>query len=363
MEVKSFVTQYVEIIHDLLWQKTEYITNIDVYVEYYKRYEAYIKHFDITDSLLRNQGSREKVIANEIRTQTGSKSLEKAKGELAKCLELDGLKFDEVKATCKGANKSFRYPKGLTVSPLERYRQKRVGDLEKITSLLHTVEDLFPESWIKDMDLQLFKQKDAASARQIIQFLPCQTAGIQLVPLFYKYIIARQVVSFKYHPFGKKPYTVFFSPFKLREYNNRWFLLGMSRSKDGNQHYTLCAVDRIESPVHVIPDFPYAEPPFDIDEYYADVVGVSRNPEDEPQDIILQVNDMRALGYICSKPIHPSQRVEGCRVTMRVVVNYELETRLWEFADRVEVLAPDELRHQLHQRALRALTMTNKDQD
>ena len=63
------------------------------------------------------------------------------------------------------------------------------------------------------------------------------------------------------------------------------------------------------------------------------------------------VEDIKTLEYIRTKPIHQSQKIEGNKVYYHVKDNYEFETRLFEFADKITIVKPKELKNKIINRA------------
>lgn len=61
-------------------------------------------------------------------------------------------------------------------------------------------------------------------------------------PIF-EAIVAKKVIEINYHPFGKDVRTVVVSPYHLKQYNNRWFLVAKRKDFDKMSNY---AIDRIE---------------------------------------------------------------------------------------------------------------------
>lgn len=110
-------------------------------------------------------------------------------------------------------------------------------------------------------------------------------------------------------------YTV--HPYYLKQYNNRWFLFGITE-QDKNNLINL-PLDRIGS-IEVV-DIPYIpNTKFNFEEYFEDVVGVSVPREGEPEKVVLKF-DKRQYPYIITKPLHPSQAIlddENCIVQLTV---------------------------------------------
>ena len=166
----------------------------------------------------------------------------------------------------------------------------------------------------------------------------------------FQAIINHRVVKFIYKPFGKLSRKVTVSPYFLKQYNDRWFLIGKRRDYDRLSHF---AFDRIESKQVEETSLRYEPCDEDFEDYFSDVVGVSVS--DAPaQKVVLKVDD-KVFGYIQTKPLHESQvprpvRLEDGRweITLkRVQNNFELRSIILSLGDEVEVIEPLELRNEI----------------
>lgn len=157
-------------------------------------------------------------------------------------------------------------------------------------------------------------------------------------------IVYKHVLSIDYHPaFGDvKTYKI--HPYHLKQYNNRWFLLGLL---DGNDFIMTLAIDRIES--FSVIDGGYIETDIDFNEYFDDVIGVTVHEGRDVEKIVLKF-DIKRLPYIRSKPLHHTQKIkdkdEGI-VEIKVIPNKELISLIMSFGEQVEVISPESLRGEI----------------
>lgn len=167
-------------------------------------------------------------------------------------------------------------------------------------------------------------------------------------------IVNRQALEICYHPFGKDAKEQVVSPYHLRQYNNRWFLIGKQDNYDGLTNY---AIDRIDGIKELgCKMFEPLDDDFNFDEFFEDVIGVS--VEDVPvEDVVLYANE-KAFNYIYTKPLHESQVARGERtedgrriVTLKVKDNYELRALLRSFGSQIEVIKPASLREEMKKEA------------
>ena len=161
-------------------------------------------------------------------------------------------------------------------------------------------------------------------------------------------------VKIRYQPFGKENASEsFVYPYLLKQYNNRWFLIG---KKEDDERVLNFAIDRINSVEMTRPMVGDELKKPNLDEHFKHVVGVSV-PKEGCRDVVFRT-DNRTYNYIRTKPLHNSQKIEridDCtwEVRLRVKINYELRALLRSFGDAIEVIEPKELRREMHEMAVR----------
>ena len=177
-------------------------------------------------------------------------------------------------------------------------------------------------------------------------------------PLFDA-IRKKTTVELRYQSFKMaEPLTLIVHPYYLKQYNNRWFLFCCNGDYTNLSNYPL---DRILSVklAHV----PYRDTDIDFDEYFADMIGVSRRNEQVPEDVVLCFPKDQ-YKYVATKPWHGSQKVvdeNDCTITLQfhVVLNYELEQKILSFGQYVEVISPMALRERIKDRLSQSLQQYN----
>lgn len=177
-------------------------------------------------------------------------------------------------------------------------------------------------------------------------------------PLFNA-IRKKTTVELRYQSFKmQEPQTLIVHPYYLKQYNNRWFLFCCNGDHTNLSNYPL---DRILSVklAHV----PYRETDIDFDEYFTDMIGVSRRNEQDPEDVVLRFPKDQ-YKYVATKPWHGSQKVveeKDSTITLQfhVVLNYELEQKILSFGQYVEVIYPISLRERIKDRLSQSLRQYN----
>lgn len=196
-------------------------------------------------------------------------------------------------------------------------------------------------------------------------------------PLFDA-IVKHQVVEVDYHRFGRPTRTRTIHPYQLRQYNNRWYLVGYEPRQKERFPFVVLPIDRMEDVRSKKEEFVPKPEDVDFDDYFYDIIGVSLNPESEPEEVLLKAV-YPAVWYIETRPIHPSQKVVTGQALDRLVEdglipgedpespttfkvfrlnlipNEELLHILLTYADQVEVLQPQYLREKIVERAQQIL--------
>ena len=95
-------------------------------------------------------------------------------------------------------------------------------------------------------------------------------------------------------------------------------------------------------------------PPVYLREHYRQVVGVIVLSDRELERVVFIAIPEQAF-YINTKPIHHSQRVlsvapEGTTFAIDVIPNFELESTLLSYGERVVLLEPESLQLQIKER-------------
>lgn len=186
--------------------------------------------------------------------------------------------------------------------------------------------------------------------KEVIQFEQNEfLKGLEYISPIYHAITYQKVLEIGYQGFKQeKPVKYIFHPQLLKQYNNRWFLIGMINE---SKHFTNLSLDRIHD-INELSNIAYRESSMNFDDLFEDVIGVSIPFDSKPKKIQIKVSDNLAP-YIFSKPIHGSQKVidrEKLIIEIEVFVNYELIALIMSHGDGLEILTPIDLRKELSEK-------------
>ena len=147
-----------------------------------------------------------------------------------------------------------------------------------------------------------------------------------------------------YQPFGKREFKEKVRPILIKEYNNRWFLLGKMENSPAD--YTAFAFDRIKK-LKILDEYFYPSEKDAVLRKLKEIVGISY-PVESKERVKLFVY-YPAAHYVKTKPIHTSQRIEketeeGMEISLNVRINYELKQVILQYMPNIRILSPESLR-------------------
>lgn len=243
------------------------------------------------------------------------------------------------------------------------FTKKLSEDEEKLLSeVLNTIgqfDGLDNFEWLDALKQRL----NISEGRRIISFANNPDLhNSNLLGKLFTTISNKVVINLSYHTFRdpENVKQVVLHPYLLKQYNNRWYLLGAA--EDG---YILnFALDRIDD-IEPMPSVKYMESDEGLEERFYDIVGVTLPQDAEVEKILLWVAETQ-YPYIETKPLHGSQRIikgaraeqlhkyygfeDGHFVEISCIVNTELKQLIASFIDQVVVLTPTTLRNEMAER-------------
>lgn len=169
--------------------------------------------------------------------------------------------------------------------------------------------------------------------------------GSEYLEPLIRAIREKQVVSIEYRRFSsEKAYMHILHPYLLKEYRNRWYLLGLNHQLNEIRTYGL---DRIISITPASSAIVYCQSDFDPASYFRSTIGIYA-PQTDPVRVILKFKSGQAH-YIITQPIHESQEIveetaDHVTFSLLVTPTYEFISMILGWGAEVEVVKPKELR-------------------
>lgn len=170
------------------------------------------------------------------------------------------------------------------------------------------------------------------------------------------------VIQLEYHTFSDKDKKkIVLHPYLLKQYNNRWYIIGAA---DNDKKILNFALDRIDN-VTPLPGVKFIPCRENLAERFENIVGVTLYEDRKIEHIVFWVSD-RSKDYVLTKPIHESQKHLNSHITDAIyekyphlkngtifsidcIPNYELIRELCSFGKELIVLEPSSIKNAIYQ--------------
>lgn len=225
-------------------------------------------------------------------------------------------------------------------------------DMTELTEAVGVLKQMtgFPAmSGVSDLVSRMEEQVSMASGNReplILMDRNDRLKGLEYVPILYDALKHKCTQEMTYQSFkAQKPSTFVFHPYVLKEFNNRWFVLGR---KPNSRYFNIFALDRIQN-LRSLPDVPYVKPAdFDAEKHFSEMVGVTRNENEKPQTVKFWASPMDSP-YFITKPVHHTQDVimknenGETLFSINVIINRELMRLFLGFGPGIKIIEPKAL--------------------
>jgi predicted DNA-binding transcriptional regulator YafY len=177
--------------------------------------------------------------------------------------------------------------------------------------------------------------------------------GTEHLASILRAIREKRRIRFAYSKYtGGKTKTYQLDPYLLKEYRNRWYVIGRNPEKEA---VVIFGLDRIEGLIEEGGERFERQADFDPDRYFKHSIGITAI-DDVPQEIHLRFSPLTGK-YVESQPLHHSQKLirndeTALDVSLYLCITHELLMQILSYGADVEVLKPASLRAQI-QRELR----------
>lgn len=228
---------------------------------------------------------------------------------------------------------------------------KEFAVLQSAINILQKVKGLPHYDWLEEIVPRLSRHfEKPMMKKEVIDFEDNKLLkGKHFLGDLFQYILEEKVLQVHYHPFTQPDIERWLiHPYYLKQHNNRWFCMAYVEQK--SQIQTL-ALDRIIDVNEI--SFPYKPNIYiDTEQYFKDLIGVTRFDTETLSLIHFRIAPGRAP-YIRTKPLHNSQLYlqkdenNWEYFSIEVIPNYELQAKILELGNHIEILSPEKLRTEI----------------
>lgn len=183
------------------------------------------------------------------------------------------------------------------------------------------------------------------SETQILQVEePLRTDSSRWLERLLQSIVEKNPLLVSYQGFGREEKEHELSAYLLKEYRNRWYVIGYSARAKNILVMALDRINRIEpSKGHYV-----QEKDFSPADFFRYSLGITQVHGTKPETVLLSFTNVQAP-YILSQPLHQSQKViketaTELRVSLNVYITAELRMAILSYGPEAIVLKPASLK-------------------
>ncbi|NJB82761.1 helix-turn-helix transcriptional regulator [Wenyingzhuangia aestuarii] len=248
----------------------------------------------------------------------------------------------DLEVTKQGRTAYYRYADPNFSINNQPMNETEAQQLKEALLTLNRIKGMPQFGWVEELTLKLEKDLDIhETPREILGFESNPyLKGLEHLNTLFHAILYEKVLIVGYQTFQKNEVEeISMHPQYLKQYNNRWFLLGTNSKY---KPVTTLAIDRIAF-IKETKDV-YEVSDIDFTERYEDIIGVTRGLDTEITKVTLHANPGLSA-YMVTKPLHGSQKKvslddHGFTFTIEVIPNYELEQQILSYGEAIKVLSP-----------------------
>ena len=230
-------------------------------------------------------------------------------------------------------------------------------DLGKMSEAVEFLKQFQGFSHFRELDGMIQKLEDHVFSQKtkrqpVIDFEKNENLkGLEFLDELYQAIIQKRTLKITYQSFkARQPNTFDFHPYLLKEFRNRWFLIGSIQDEKNILNIALDRMLKVEKS-----DTPYFKrPDFDAENWFKNVIGVTVSQTLPTEEVLLFLEHQQAK-YILTKPLHWSQKEVkrdklGVTISLNVQLNFELEKDILGLGELVRVISPRRLKSSIKKR-------------
>ena len=163
---------------------------------------------------------------------------------------------------------------------------------------------------------------------------PTASYGMEWFDLIYKAIIERSVLRIQYEAYGEEAIDFEISPYLLKEYRNRWYLVGLKHEHNNELVYSY-GLDRIKNITQSAENYLDFADGFDPAAFFENSFGNTIRHNQNPLNLILKFNRLNKF-YIISNPLHHSQEIikqtnNSLTIKLKVYESHELNMAILSY--------------------------------
>lgn len=223
-------------------------------------------------------------------------------------------------------------------------------DIDNLTEVVNTLKQYKNYSHLGDV-LKIIEKIEAIIAinpgpsNTLVEFETSDklVKGITWLKQIFDAVVQKRVIELTIREVNDSITQIVIHPYFLKEYNNEWYLYGISEPK---HELIVVPVQKIAAISPQIVTF--LENDVYLPEYFKALIGITPGDSSKPVQVTLKVTSKLVAEFKYS-PIHDTQEIvdlgdDGALVNFKVIINRDLLEIILKYGSLIKVEAPDKLR-------------------
>lgn len=208
--------------------------------------------------------------------------------------------------------------------------------------------DKFSDAVTRILASSVLRKINTTDSKRYIQVAEVtEGAGIEWLETIYNAIIDKKALKLHYKSFGEHISVKTISPYMLKEYRNKWYMIAYAKEIKHDNKTILFKLGRIEQ-LEESDEGYYIDPKFNQEKYFKYTLGVFHLHDSTPIDVKLKLTGPIA-NLVSEDRIHPSMEIlnkneKEMMIQIRVYDTPELHSLILGFGENAEVMEPSDLR-------------------
>lgn len=245
------------------------------------------------------------------------------------------------------ANRGYEYTNAEYSLIGVSLRQEEVDAISEAIDVIRyiggtRISDKFNHAVEKILSSTLERTNSDEEIIPVIQtMVPPVSRGFEHIEVFYKACREHIPTSFIHFSYKKRKFNhILLHPFLIKEFENRWYVIGYSEQHDAIRTFGL---DRVSDPILIKRKYISTNPQF-INVYLNDVFGVFPIPDAKKELIKIHVSQL-GTHYFQAYPLHISQKIEKesegtSFISFDIIASVELARYFLSQGRHVKIIQP-----------------------
>jgi len=214
------------------------------------------------------------------------------------------------------------------------------------------IYDKFSDAVTRILASSVLRKINTTDTKRYIQVAEVsEHSGIEWIETIYNAIVERKALTLHYKSFGDKPSIKVISPYMLKEYRNKWYLIAYVHDKEKGGIILLHRLSRIVK-IEESEEAFEEDRSFDGNKYFKYTLGVFHKHGEEPIHVKLKLHGSPIIKILSEDKIHHTQELvpispDEAILDLHVYASPELNTFIMSYSESIEVIEPTSLRDEI----------------